>query len=346
MLSAQKGNAMTIELVAISDDAPSGENLEYEKVFTDLELAAQPGEERQAGEEILEAEEPNYRDVAEKAREVLTQSHELRAAVYLANAEVRLNGMQGLAEVTTYIRGCLSEYWDTCHPELDEEDDEPAAMRVNSLLGIADATTVLRGVRNAPLSMSQAFGMVTLRMLDIQAGEITAREGENVLDSNAISAAFKDTNEETLQGIMDAVKTALDDVQAIDAVFDEKIPAQGPDLSPLIKALKKAEQVIGEEMGVEVEGGEEDGESDGSGGDAPKKSAAPGEISSQSDVAHSLQKIIQYYGRHEPSSPIPMLLERALRLVGADFMTIMKDIAPDGTDNAKVVGGIKEEEEY
>ena len=27
-------------------DAPSGENLEYDPVFTDMELAAQPGEEQ------------------------------------------------------------------------------------------------------------------------------------------------------------------------------------------------------------------------------------------------------------------------------------------------------------
>jgi type VI secretion system protein ImpA len=39
------------------------------------------------------------------------------------------------------------------------------------------------------------------------------------------------------------------------------------------------------------------------------------------------------------------LLERAKRLVGADFMTIMKDIAPGGVDELIVVGGITEDDE-
>jgi len=340
---------MEISLVAISDDAPSGENLEYEDVFTALELVAQPGEERQAGDEIIAAEEPNYREVAEKAKAVLEQSHDLRAAVHLADAIVRQNGFEGFAGVTTYIKDCLTDYWDTCHPQLDEDDGD-ATMRVNAVLGLGDQkSTVLRGVRSAPMTMSQAFGKVTLRMLDIQSGEVTAREDEVVLDSNAMAAAYKDTDPDTLQGIFDAVSTAHSDVVAINAIFDDKIPGEGPDLNPLIKSLKTAEGLIGEHLGIETEGDEETedpaAESASEGGGV-KKAAAPGEINSQSDVAHSLKKIIQYYEKHEPSSPLPMILERALRLVGADFMTIINDVAPAGVDNVNLVGGIVSDTEY
>ncbi|MCO4824533.1 MAG: type VI secretion system ImpA family N-terminal domain-containing protein, partial [Amylibacter sp.] len=69
------------------EDAPSGKNLEYETVFADLLLVAQPGEERQVGDEIMEAEAPDDNAVIEKALAVLEQSHDLRAAVYLASAE-------------------------------------------------------------------------------------------------------------------------------------------------------------------------------------------------------------------------------------------------------------------
>jgi type VI secretion system protein ImpA len=37
------------------------------------------------------------------------------------------------------------------------------------------------------------------------------------------------------------------------------------------------------------------------------------------------------------------VLQRAKRLVGADFMTIINDLAPLGADNVKVVGGIADE---
>ena len=46
----------------------------------------------------------------------------------------------------------------------------------------------------------------------------------------------------------------------------------------------------------------------------------------------------------EPSSPLPILLKRAKRLVGADFMEIINDLAPSGVDNVKLIGGVTEEE--
>jgi len=107
--------------------------------------------------------------------------------------------------------------------------------------------------------------------------------------------------------------------------------------------------MVAEHLGLDVEPSEDDVETsdqtESSGGEA-KKVTAPGEISSQSDVAHSLKKIIQYYEKHEPSSPLPMILERALRLVGADFMTIINDVAPAGVDNVNLVGGIVSDTEY
>ena len=46
-----------------------------------------------------------------------------------------------------------------------------------------------------------------------------------------------------------------------------------------------------------------------------------------------------------PSSPIPMLLERAKRLVNADFLTIIKDMAPHGLDNVQTIGGLDEDDD-
>jgi type VI secretion system protein ImpA len=39
------------------------------------------------------------------------------------------------------------------------------------------------------------------------------------------------------------------------------------------------------------------------------------------------------------------LLRRAKALVGADFMTIIKDMAPNGVENVEVVGGAQAHED-
>ncbi|MEM6304064.1 MAG: type VI secretion system protein TssA [Pseudomonadota bacterium] len=334
-----------------SDEAPSGENLEYEPEFAALELAAQPGEERQMGDEIVAGEPPDYSTVIEKAFEVLKYSHDLRAALHMARAELELNGYPGFAKVTSYIRGLLEQYWDTCHPQLDDEDDDDPTMRINAIVGLSDDATIVGPLRRAPLTRSQAFGMVSLRDIDISKGETQAGADEDrVLDEASIAAAFKDTKPELLQEIFEGAQQALEDIKGIDAVFNDKIPGQGPDLSNILKMLQRAVSKLAEETGQYAD--EPEGEAAVEGDAAPMPhggappASAPGVINSPRDVEAALDRIMAYYAMQEPSSPVPTLLARAKRLVGADFMTIMQDMAPDGINNVKLVGGIKDEDDY
>jgi type VI secretion system protein ImpA len=53
-----------------------------------------------------------------------------------------------------------------------------------------------------------------------------------------------------------------------------------------------------------------------------------------------MDKISSFFERSEPSSPVPLLMQRAKRLVSMSFMDILADIAPDGVKQAKNIGGI------
>ncbi|MBN3807358.1 type VI secretion system protein TssA, partial [Paraburkholderia sp. Ac-20336] len=68
-----------------------------------------------------------------------------------------------------------------------------------------------------------------------------------------------------------------------------------------------------------------------------------GDITDRQDVIRVLDKICAYYERHEPSSPVPLLLLRARRLVDKSFMEILQDLAPEGMSQARQVGGIENE---
>lgn len=340
------------------DDAPSGENLEYDPAFISLELAAQPGEERQVGDSIIAAEEPDHAEVIEHAIDVMGRSHDLRAGAFIAYSLLRTKGFPGFAQATEYMRGCLEQWWDTCHPELDADDDNDPTMRVNAVRTLVDADTILRAVKLAPMTESRAFGRFCLRDFQIAEGEISAPAGmDNIPDSGQISAAFQDTDPEKLADLRAAVEACFENVKAINAVFDDKIPTMGPDLGALEKLLK---QIIGKfkNAGVAGEGdadaAEDEGESadaaqgGGGGGGGPVKSGGGGggAINNQQDVRNTLDRLIAYYERAEPSSPVPMLLERAKRLVGADFYAIIKDMAPDGRGNVRTIGGLPDEDDY
>ena len=56
----------------------------------------------------------------------------------------------------------------------------------------------------------------------------------------------------------------------------------------------------------------------------------------------ALDEIIRYFERAEPSSPVPLLLRRAQRLVDKNFLDILRDLAPDGVQQAELFRGSEE----
>jgi len=332
-----------------SDDAPSGENLEYDPVFIELELAAGEKEEQQIGDEIIAAEPPDYEDVKEKALALLEKSHDLRVALHWAQAELATSGFQGFAVATTYVRRCLEEHWDTCYPELDADDDNDPTMRVNAVLPLADGDRMLRAIRRAPLTNSRTFGQFSYRDIEFASGSRAAPDGmDNIPDMNSIAAAFKDTDSEVLSEIKAALAVGRDNINAIDGVFDAQVPGQGPQLQPAKAIFSDMVKKLAELTGDAVE---EETVNDADAGEANSrsptgKSSPVGGISSPGDVINALNRITDYYARNEPSSPLPILLDRAKRLVNADFLTIVKDMAPSGVENVNLVGGINDEDSY
>ena len=351
-----KGNdLLDIEelLKPISGDNPSGENQEYSTDFTNLEITAQLGEEKQVGDEIIAAEEPNYKEVSKVALEVLKVSHDLRAGVFLARAELSLRGLSGFAEVTTYLRRCVEDYWDSCHPQLDADDDNDPTERINALLALAGSNTVLQSLRLTPLSESNVFGKINLQNILVARGELTAPSSMvNVLDSAGIGAAFKDTETTKLLEFLDAGKLIAENIDAINSKFTEETPGQGPSLDNLSLILKKIITSLSNATGSNSDDMESPDDNTGAVVEEAGKTPGvvtsvkvSGVISSDLDVRMALDQIISFYKKNEPSSPMPILIRRAKRLVGADFMTIMRDIAPSGVDNIRSVGGGVEEEE-
>ena len=312
-----------------------------------LELAAQPGEERQVGDVIIAAEDPDFKAILEAAAPVMAEAHDLRTGVMVAWAELRLNGLAGFAEGTAYLRGCLEQYWDSCHPQLDADDDNDPTERVNSILSLAGADTILKGLKLTPLTDSRTFGRISLRDIWVAEGDITANEDmENIPDTAAIAAAFQESTQDYLNATRAGAQACLENVQAIGAKFDAEVPGQGPSLDELVKLLQQIVKRLDGVLGVSGAGDAVEGEEATEAEAAPRAGGAIGGIASPNDVQNALDRIIAYYTRHEPSSPVPILLSRAKRLVNADFITIVKDMAPNGVDNVNLIGGIKEDSSW
>jgi type VI secretion system protein ImpA len=331
------------QLIApISDESPSGDNLEYEPEFGELEREAQGKDEHQMGDEVVEAEPPDWRSVMTQSQELFGRSKDLRLAVLMARGGLNVHGPQGLAGGVAIIRALLETQWDTVHPQLDEEDNDDPTFRVNSVMQLSDSEGLVKDLLLMPIVSSKAVGRFGLRDVRVAAGELQPLdENAQVPDAALINAAFMDCDLDELQADAAAIDTAIEDLGKCESIFAEKIgAANSPDIDGLVgevKEIKKTynEALLSRGIGVEAVEGE------AAAGGAPARIA--GEVQSREDAALMIGKICTYYERNEPSSPVPVLLQRVKRLISMDYMEIMGELTPDAVAQAKALAGIKEE---
>lgn len=332
-------------LAAVSADSPCGEDLEYDADFLQLERDAQGKPERSMGDAVQQAEPPNWRLIEQSSTTLLQRSKDLRVTHFLLQSALALDGFAGLANVLTLINDLLGQYWATLHPQLDAQDDNDPTVRINALAGLTSDNT-LSLLRDAVLARSRTFGQVNLRGA-VQAAGFQAG-AQAPLSVEELSAALRDTDPALLAQTRDALDTALNACEAIEQRVNEQVgSASGVDFTPLSQLLRQGRQVLLDYANLDAPGpdrarvatqaadapGADVPGADAPGANAPaaaRPAARAGEINSRQDVRASLDKLLQYYARHEPSSPLPVLLRRAQNLVDADFATIVRDLIPDG----------------
>jgi hypothetical protein len=64
-------------------------------------------------------------------------------------------------------------------------------------------------------------------------------------------------------------------------------------------------------------------------------------IANADDVVNCLDLICKYYAQAEPSSPVPILLQRARGLVRKSFFQVIDDLAPEAAAQLRSLAGIK-----
>lgn len=332
-------------LKEVSAEFPCGENLEYDPEFGEMERATQGKPEQQIGDTLIQAEEPDWPKINKKVVSLFKRTKDLRSAVYFTQALLHTDGLLGLRDGLKLIQGLLEKFWDTVHPQLDPADNNDPTLRINTLLTLCDPATVLQSIREATLVKSSAFGKITLRDILVSSGKFTLPTGskEKILEQSTIDAAFMIAQLDEMQSIADAIRQSLESIAAIETLLMDKVGAkQMADFSTLPNLLKEAQQIMTEHLSQRgaTESDAATEETAAKSGTAKASRQINGEINSREDVIRVLDMACEYFSRHEPSSPVPLLLQRAKRLVSKDFMEILRDLVPTGVSQAEQISGV------
>jgi type VI secretion system protein ImpA len=333
---------LTSLLSAVSDAEPAGPNLEDDASFAELLTAAKGKPEQQFGDTVIPGEDPEWRQVKSLAVALLGKTRDLRVGVTLTRALMVTDGVEGAADGLSLMQGWLDSMWDAVHPQLDPADPDPI-QRTNTLATLDDYDAAVRIARDMPIVAAPRVGRFSYKDVLVATNKLPAPGGDTEPPSfAAIEAAFQDSSLEDVQRTATDLGRALEAIAGIEKSFSSHVgAARGVSLGDLKGVLKGAQQTVTEQLAKKAPQavGEADGVVPGAPG-APAQAA--GVIRTRDDVLKTLDKLCDYFDRNEPSSPVPILLRRAKRLINKSFMDIVRDMASNGVSQVELLRGTEE----
>lgn len=326
-------------LQPIEGQQPCGIELDYDPRYQALENSVLGKPERQYGSTLIPAEEPDWSKAFEESRSLLGRSKDFRLAVIMTRALTRTHGIEGAAQGLSFCLELARTYWDSAYPQLNFDGEYDPLPRCNAIGGLTAQTGLLTELRSCQLHTQQ------LGSIDFSTLEKIAASRE---DSNEF-ALNREQLEPLLRAESQAGNTlfpALKELKRVAREFDrlcqEKLGTENAPSFAVMYALinlaypdyldttaTTSIQAPLPEPGTRT---------------APTQSAAtpsqPGVAHSRAEAVAMLDAVCAFLEQHEPASPAPLLIKRARKLIGQDFLSILRELAPDGLAQAELIAGL------
>lgn len=320
-----------------SESAEAGRDLDgtfelsaFEMLVREPEIAPIAGVESE--------DDRDWSSIERNALQLLGTSKDLRVAVQLARARLQTHGLPAFLDILQFICALTRRYWASVYPLLDTESTEPTA-RVNALEELA-SQPILDRLRRTELAVAPGLGPVSVK-------DAVASLANPSLDPTQVKAALDALGPSAVAlhlSQLRRVRTALLELGAF--VFQQSGTLVR--LKPLLAASDERPGILDglETLFAAAHDRLSDRPDIEAGGPGLVSTTTPaqrqvrsGAIASRDDVIATLDRVCAYYSAVEPSSPVPLLLRRAQRLVQLDFLSLVRDLANESViDIAKTAG--------
>jgi type VI secretion system protein ImpA len=329
----------------ISAESPCGEDVSYDPKFLALDALVAGKPETQ----FSAAEEPDWKAVRDACLELFERSKNLRIALTLCLALVKLEGAPGLRGGLTLLKGLIERYWADFYPKLDPEENNDPLERINVLSSLStplgtfgDPMRFLQRLREIPLANSSQMGRLTFAHIAGDKIILPGGEEKPPVSAAQIKAAFRDTSTEELTATGQAISDSIALAKGIDNSLTDTVGAdRAPDMGAFVSALTDIEKCLAPYLPKTFAQESIETQAETSRDSAAEGPSDGGAIRSRQDVVRALDRICQYYARTEPSSPLPFLLRRAQRLVEMDFLQIIDELTPEARAHLETIVGVK-----
>ena len=313
-------------------DEPCGKDLEHDNQFLELNQAALGKPETQFGP----GEAPDWRKVLELSEALMEQTRDLRVALLWLRAGVNLHGFAALSAGLRLVEGQMQNFWSDLHPLPDPDDGDQYA-RVNALAVLPEMDGLLGDLRRCVLVRLRGAGELQLRSVSIALGLMAAGPEEHTYSGDQITQMLASAQEQE-PDFRAMVTDALADLQALAKSTNEKLGVENaPNMRPLLDLIKGLDGLLPEPEDA-VAGAPDEAAAQGGAGFVTK--ASLGSVSSRQDALRAIDLVCDYLERTEPTNPAQMLLRRARKLVDLNFLQLIKELAPEGLNEAARTMGV------
>lgn len=339
----------------IQGDSVCGVNLEDDSGFQNFFFESQGTPERFDGQSTIPAEPPEWREVKKQAIVYLAKTRDLKLISVLAQSVLNTEGLFKFEQCLSGLSQQVKTHWNEIFPALDEDDGDPLE-RISALGHLCDKDFVINIIRQLPLANSKVLGNVTLQKIE-HAVSPTGSKSDSDLGLPQIIGIFKESDTAQNTATYTVVNQCISHLGEINKAFIEQsgneynvnFDATIEVLTNLSNSLKKYGD-LRLEVVTQGEEGSDISESEQPSGDSASTSTATStsfsptnmKLTSRNDVERCFGLILSYYQEFEPSSPVPILISRAKKLVNSDFLDIVRDIFPDALEQVQKLGGISD----
>jgi type VI secretion system protein ImpA len=255
-----------------------------------------------------------------------SETSDIEILAWLAEAELRLRGFAGLADVFQLATHLVRDRFEGLH-SIDGDTVADKVAPFTGLNGVGGEGTLIQPIRLSPLVPGRNF--FNLSLWDFQ---IAQRPGEEAR-RKALRDAVAEAGETAMRAHLDDVTRCVNAFAELTAELDARCGADAPASSAIRSVLEEARLAI-----VNLSGGERATQAvavaskvNGIAVEAieakvPVRLAA---IGSREEAFERLLEVADYFRRTEPQSPISMSLDTIVARGRMDFASLLAELVQD-----------------
>jgi type VI secretion system protein ImpA len=332
-------------LAPIPGENPAGEDLLYSGLHDEIREARRADELLPAGEWRRENKLANWPRVEALATEaLLTRTKDLQVAAWLAEALLQTRGFEGLRDGLKLIRGLELNFWDDLYPTPEDGDADDRAKLLEWLDGKLSLGVVHVPLTDAPGGIGYAYRhWQESREFDVPANVATLSAAEQekyaevraraVQEEKITSEQWRGAQKTTRRAFYEKTAAVLDEcwaefhalADATRELFGPRAPGMGAlrktleDVRALVgnilarKRVQEPVPVVTSPAAQQSKPADGDGRPAASGETLERAAPQPEAVTSREGAYRKLAEAAAYFRQAEPHSPVPYLIERAIK---------------------------------